>query len=142
MSRNPAKNTRRKPFERGNPGKPKGARRRTTVLAETLMRESAEDVTRAVIEAAKSGDMQAAKIVLDRIAPARRDNPVRFALPSIATAADAAKAMGAIVAAVSRGEFTPNEGAEVAEILEQFRKMLETSELDARIAALEERGQR
>jgi hypothetical protein len=51
----------------GNPrGRPKGARHRATILAEQLMQGDAEDVVRAVIAAAKGGDMTAAKIILDR----------------------------------------------------------------------------
>ena len=130
------------PGQSGNPaGKPRGARHKTTLLAEKLMQDDAEGVVKRVIEAAKGGDMTAARIVLDRIAPARRDSPVTIALPKIETAADAAKAMAAILAAVASGAVTPSEADQVAKIVAAFVSTLEASEFEARLLALEKRGQ-
>ncbi|HLN49346.1 MAG TPA: DUF5681 domain-containing protein [Steroidobacteraceae bacterium] len=58
----------------GNPaGKPKGVRNRATLMAalmaEKLMQDDAEEVIRAVIEKAKQGDMTAARLIIERIAP-------------------------------------------------------------------------
>ena len=119
----------------------KGARHRTTLLAEKLMQDDAEGVVKRVIEAAKGGDMTAARIVLDRIAPARRDSPVTIALPKIESAADAAKAMAAILAAVASGAVTPSEAEQVAKIVAAFVSTLEASEFEARLRALEKREQ-
>ena len=142
MSDEPGKNapkTRGRPFERGNPGRPKGARHKTTILAEKLMQDDAEDIVKKVVEAAKGGDLTAARLVLDRIAPARRDGPVRFELPKIETAAQASKAMGAILEAVAAGDITPGEAGEVGKIVEGFVKTLEANEFEARLRALEEK---
>ena len=131
------------PGQSGNPaGKPKGARHKTTLLAEKLMQDDAEAIVKAVLDSAKGGDMTAARIVLDRIAPARRDNPVSFELPKIESADDAAKAMAAIVAAVADGELTPGEAGEVSKIVDAFVRTLEATELEARLRALEERTTR
>jgi hypothetical protein len=130
------------PGQSGNPaGKPRGARHKTTLLAEKLMQDDAEGVVKRVIEAAKGGDMTAARIVLDRIAPARRDSPVTIALPKIESAADAAKAMAAILAAVASGAVTPSEADQVAKIVAAFVSTLEASEFEARLRALEKREQ-
>jgi hypothetical protein len=139
-TRKNAPNTRGKPFSRGNPGKPKGARHKTTLLAERLMHDDAADVTRAVIKAAKDGDMQAARIILDRIAPARRDNPVMFELPQIESASDASKAMGALLNAVASGDVTPGEGEAVARLIGGFIDALEANEFEMRLRTLEEKG--
>jgi hypothetical protein len=129
------------PGQSGNPaGKPKGARHKTTLLAEKLMQDDAEAVVKAVIASAKGGDMTAARIVLDRIAPARRDSPVTIALPKFESAADAAKAMAAILAAVASGAVTPSEADQVAKIIAAFVNTLEASEFEARLRALEERA--
>jgi hypothetical protein len=62
----------------GNPaGKPPGARARATRLAEKLMAGDAEAVVNAVVTAAKGGDMTAARLVLDRIAPPCRGRPTK-----------------------------------------------------------------
>ncbi len=48
------------------------------------------------------------------------------------------QAQAALVAAVSRGELTPSEAAEVSALLENQRRALETSDHEARLQALEE----
>jgi hypothetical protein len=125
----------------GNPaGKPKGARHKTTLLAEKLMQADAEAIVKAVLDSAKGGDMTAARIVLDRIAPARRDNPVAFELPKIESAADAVTAQTAILSAVANGEITPGEAAEVSKLIDGFVKAIELTEIDERLKRLEGRA--
>jgi hypothetical protein len=65
-----------------------------TLLAEQIMQDDAEDVVRAVLSAAKGGDMVAARLVLERILPARRGRPVVFALPTVQTPADLPLVLG------------------------------------------------
>jgi len=143
MAENTAGKQRGKPFPKGrsgNPrGKPKGARHKTTLLAEKLMQDDAENIVNAVLTAARSGDMTAARIVLDRIAPARRDNPVAFALPKIKRPADAVAASAAILSAVADGRLTPGEALEDSKLIEGFVKALEVAELEQRLNELEER---
>ena len=103
------------------------------------MQDDAEAVVNVVVSAAKGGDLTAARIVLDRIAPARRDNPVAFALPTIGSAADAATVMVSILAAVAAGEISPSEGAEVAKLLDAFTHTLEARDFERRLEALEQR---
>jgi hypothetical protein len=64
---------------------------------------------------------------------------VRFHLPAITTAREAAEAASAVLAAVSGGEITPLEGATVMALIEQYRRALEASDFEARISALEAR---
>ncbi len=133
--------TRFKPGVSGNPtGKPKGARNRTTLAIEALFDGEAETLTRKAIELAKKGDMVALRLCLDRIAPAKKDAPVAFELPALESAADAAKAAGAILEAVAIGDLTPSEGTAVAGLVETFRRTLETEEIEDRIRALEMKG--
>lgn len=53
------------------------------------------------------------------------------------TGADAAKAAGAVLAAVAEGDLTPFEAVQIMALIETFRKTLETCDLEARVAALE-----
>jgi hypothetical protein len=124
-------------FGPGNPGKPRGARHRATQAALALLEGEAGALTRKAVETALAGDTAALRLCLERIAPPRKDAPVTFTLPSMATAADAAQAAGAVLAAVAEGELTPLEGAQIMALIETFRKTLETCELEARVAALE-----
>ena len=132
-----------RPFSKGasgNPsGRPAGARNKATVAMEKLLDDEAETLTRKAIEMAKAGDGPALRLCMDRLLPARRDRHVTFALPSIETAADAAKAAGALLLAVSAGEITPQEAAELGKLIEGYVKALEASEFEERLARLEQR---
>ena len=128
------------PGNRGNPaGKPKGARHRTTVMLEKILADGAEAVVHAMVEAAKSGDVQAGKIILDRIVPVRKGRPVPIDLPEVTTADGVLKALGAVVVAMSRGELTPDEAQTVAAVVAAPKAIIETQELERRLLALEER---
>jgi hypothetical protein len=69
--------------------------------------------------------------------PPRREKPVRFQLPALQSAADAAGAMVAITAGVAAGEVTPGEAAELSRLVEAYVKALEASEFDRRLRAIE-----
>lgn len=133
-----ATNTRGKPFQPGNPGKPKGARNRATKALETLLGNSAEDVAMAVIRAARNGDTAAARLVLERVLPARKDQPLEIDLPPISGAESLLAAGGTVLKAVAEGELTPAEGDGLMTLIERQRRLVEATELETRIAALEQ----
>jgi hypothetical protein len=125
-------------FGPGNPGKPKGTRHKATRAALVLLEGEGEALTRKAVELALQGDTTALRLCLERIAPPRRDAPVAFALPPMKSARDAAQAAAAIVEAVAAGDLTPTEGAHVMGLVDAYRRTLETSDLESRLAALEE----
>jgi hypothetical protein len=104
---------------------------------EALLDGEAEAIVRKAIEKAKAGDSIALRMCLERIVPVRRDRPVGFCFPPIKTAGDAVAATGSLVAAVSSGDITPSEAAELSKLIEGFVKSLEVTELAERIAKLE-----
>jgi hypothetical protein len=124
-------------FAPGNSGKPRGARHKATLAALNLLEGQSEALTKKAVDMAMEGDTVALRLCLERIAPPRRDAPVAFSLPAMNGAQEAAKAAASIIEAVSIGELTPQEGAVVMALIETYRRTLETSELDARVAALE-----
>ena len=132
-----ASNTRGKPFERGNPGKPKGARHRVTLAAETLLEGEAEAITRKAIELAKSGDGPALRLCMDRIYPARKDRPVRFGLPPLEKVGDAVAANAALVGAVASGDLTPSEAGELAKLVDAYTRAVEATDIQDRLTKLE-----
>lgn len=129
------------PGQSGNPaGKPRGTRHKALIALDAIGAAGAEDVLRKVVEDAKAGDIRAAEILLRRVWPERKGRLVEFDLPPIAGAADAVKAVAAIVDAVATGELTPDEAQAVASVVEIQRRAIETAELAERIAALEARA--
>jgi hypothetical protein len=125
----------------GNPaGRPKGLRNKATLAMEALLDGEGEAITRKAIELALTGDGPALRLCLERLLPARRDRPVAFTLPTIATASDAATAAAALITAVAAGELTPTEAGELGKLIEAYVRTLEASEFEARLAVLEERA--
>ena len=120
--------TRGRPFEPGNPGRPKGSRNKATLAAEALLDGEAEALTRKAIELALAGDVTALRLCWDRIVPARKDRPVTFALPNLEHANDAVMASAAIVEAVANGDLTPSEAAELSKVIDSFARTLEAAD--------------
>jgi hypothetical protein len=130
--------TKYKPGQSGNPfGKPKGTRHRITLLAERLLDDDAEAVVEKCVQLAKEGDLSAIKIVMDRLIPPRKDRPVSIDLPLIESIADASRAMAKVSQAVAEGSVTPLEAQVLSGVLENYRKVVETTELEQRITELE-----
>lgn len=124
-------------FGDGNPGRPKGSRHKTTLALEALIDGQAEELTQAAIDKALEGDTTALRLCLERLVPPRKDTPVQFDLPPISNAKEAAEAAQHVLQAVSDGELTPLEAASVMGLLERYRRILELSEIEGRVVALE-----
>ena len=141
-NRNSGANTGRNPdgtFAPGTPGKPKGSRHRATQAVQALLDGEAQAITLKAVQMALEGDGAALRLCLERIVPPRRDAPISFSLPPMATASDAATAAASVLAAVADGEMTPTEGAHVMALIETYRRTLETTEIEKRLKDLEER---
>jgi hypothetical protein len=131
------------PGQSGNAhGRPIGSKNKTTLAAEALLDGEAEKLTRKAIDLAFKGNVACLRLCLDRIAPPRRDRPVRFALPTLNSAADATNALAAITSAVAYGELTPTEAAELSRVIEATVKAIEVTDVERRLSALEERQNR
>jgi hypothetical protein len=104
---------------------------------EALLDGEAETLTRKAIELATAGDMQALRLCLDRIAPARKDRLVQIDIPSLNSAEDAVKASAAIVAALSAGELTPSEASELGKLVASYVAALTATDFEKRLAQLE-----
>ncbi len=127
-----------KPGQSGNPkGRPKGARNKTTIALEALLDGEAEEITRKAIEKAKEGDMAAIRLCVERLIPPRKDSPVSFELPEMTNCIDASEAMAGILSAVAKGDITPTEATAISGLVENYRKTLETVELEERLRELE-----
>lgn len=124
-------------FAKGNPGKQPGTTLKSTRAVEDLMNGERDKLSRKAIDLALDGDTTALRLCLERIAPPRKDGPVRFDLPSIGSAQEASDAAAAVLQAVADGELTPLEGATVMGLIENYRRVLETTEFEDRLTKLE-----
>lgn len=122
----------------GNPaGRPRGSKNKVLLALDMIGAEAAEGVLNKAVEAAKGGDIRAAELILSRCWPARKGRTVAFPLPPVQSAADVLAAVSAVVAAVAAGDLTPDEGQQLAAVLEASRKTIELADVERRLAALE-----
>ena len=124
-------------FTSGNRGKPMGARNKATQAVQDLLEGQTEALTQAAIDKALAGDTTAMRLCLERIVPARKDTPIKFELPPISNAQDAATAAASVLGEVAAGSVTPLEGATVMGLLDQYRRTVEASDFEKRLEALE-----
>lgn len=129
------------PFKKGksgNPrGRPQGSRNKATIACEELLDGEAKAITRKAIELAKNGDGYAMRLCLERLLPPRKDRPVTFVLPNIASADDAMKVYAALLKAVAAGDVTPAEAGELSRVVDGFGRAIEATEHERRLATLE-----
>ncbi len=126
-------------FEKGNPGGPGRPPGRTAASAffDKMGSEAAEEILQTVLGAARAGNLRAAEIVLTRLWPQRKGAPVNFTLPRMEKPQDLVTAQAALIEAMGEGALTPEEGASVSAVLKAHRAAIETTNLEARIVALE-----
>jgi hypothetical protein len=132
--------TRFKPGQSGNPkGRTTGSRPKALVALDALGEGEAEAIVLAMIEQAKNGDATAGRMILDRVWPARRGARLQFDLPDVAKPEDLPDAIQAINLQTAEGDISPDEATLIVGLLDAQRRAMETSDLAARLAALEER---
>ncbi len=126
-------------FEKGNPGGPGRPPGRSIAyeLLDRLGEDKAEELFKAVLQQAHDGKPQAATILMNRIWPRRRGRPVNLALPPIKGARDLLAAQSAVAQALSDGELTPQEAADVSTVLEKHRRMVDLVQVEERVKTLE-----
>lgn len=139
--RNNAENTRGVPFARGNPGRRKGSRNKTTIAVEALIEGQHAALTAKLIAKALEGDMTALKLCLDRLAPVRRDAPVCIDLPEVKDARGLVAASAAVLAEMAKGDITPPEAASIMATLSAHKQLIETFDLEVRLKEVEKRMQ-
>lgn len=126
-----------KPGQSGNPaGKPVGTKNKRTLVAEVL-EQGVEDVARAMLTEAKNGDVQAAKLVLERIVPPLRNEGPRVEF-DLSTDKPFAEQGAEVLKAVSLGKLDPSLGKMLIECLSAVAGLREHDQFGARLAQLEQ----
>jgi len=128
-------------WQPGRSGNPSGRRPGTGKVAalREQINEAVPNIVKAMVERALDGDPAAARLLVERAIPALRpeERPVPVALPADAPLADQGRA---ILAAAAAGELAPSQAVALLSGLSAMAKLVETDELAARVAALEERA--
>ncbi|WP_292078032.1 DUF5681 domain-containing protein [Brevundimonas sp. UBA7838] len=118
-------------------GRPKGIQDRRTKVAQALAGD-APAIVRVVVEAALEGDMQAASLVMSRVAPTLRSqgSPVTF---DFDPSASIGRQMEQVLSAIARGEVPPDVGHQIIASVQALSQIRAVEELEGRLIALEER---
>jgi len=126
------------PGQSGNPaGRLRGSRNRSTLALEAIFESEAEALSHKAIEQALAGDGGAMKLCLDRLLSPRRDRSITFDLPTIETAEDLPKATAALLRAVSSGQITPSEAADIGKAVSAHIDAITAADLSRRLADIE-----
>jgi hypothetical protein len=123
-------------FKKGVSGNPKGRERGQTPAAK-LRKSIVQDmpeIINTLVALAKSGDVQAAKVLLDRVCPPLKPQALTISLPVNGSLAD----QGAeIIRATLAGQIPPDIGSQLITALAAQAKIIEIDELTRRIEKLE-----
>ena len=145
LAENTGKKQRGRPFKAGrsgNPeGRPRGSRNKATMAVEALLDGEAKAIARKAVEKALEGDIAALRLCLERLLPPRRDRPVVFDIPKIEGVSDALNASSAVLTACAAGTLSPGEAVEIMGLISSHVRVLEMTEIEASLTALEKARQ-
>lgn len=120
-------------WAKGQSGNPGGRSGQTQAIRAKLA-EGADAVTRKVLAAAKKGDMQACRLILERLVPPIKptSDAVQFELDDT----DLPSAARSIMRAVAGGKLPPDQGKWLIEGLGAVARIIEVAELQKAVEAL------
>ena len=123
------------PGQCGNPkGRPKGARDRRSNLRYGLLKE-VPAILKTLAAAAKGGDIQAARLILERSLPALKTAAEPLTLPG----ADSPASQGrTVLGACAQGDISPDEAATLLQAISAQARVVEVEELTQRVEQLEQ----
>ena len=127
-----------RPFQPGNPGRPPGSRNKTTQVLEQLAEGQAEQIFQKVLEGALAGDVSCQRMLLDRLWPLRKGQPINVDMPPINTPQDVFPAIVSIWKAMREGCLTAEEATALSVVIDRSIQAIQLHDIAKRITALEE----
>lgn len=122
-------------FKPGTSGNPGGRSGKTKALRDKLVKGS-DSVAAVVLKAAKGGDMQACRLILERMVPALKpvSEPIQFELDD----SDLPSCARSILAAVAAGTLPPDQGKALIDSVASMARVIEVAELEKQLSELRE----
>lgn len=122
-------------FAKGQTGNPGGRPGNLAKLRKTLT-DGSEAVAKVVLAAAKKGDMQACRLVLERIVPTLKPmtEPVTFDLDDT----DLITTARSIMRAIAAGTLPTEQGKALLDAVVGMSRVIEVAELEKQLAELRE----
>ena len=125
-----------KPGQSGNPkGKTPGSGELQRLRASIA--EHVPSILEQLVTAAQGGDVQAARLILERVLPPVKatEQAIELDLPEGGTLTTTGRA---VLSAVASGDLAPSQGAALLGAIGSLARVIEIDELDARLTKLEE----
>lgn len=128
------------PWRKGQSGNPNGRRAKGLATAERLRNALVKDlpaILESVVNAAKGGDMAAARTILDRVLPPLKAMEIpAFLAPLEGSLTDKGQA---VLSAMAGGTLAPGQAAQILGAIAAQARVVEVDELSRRLEALEQR---
>jgi hypothetical protein len=123
-------------FRAGKSGNPTGRPKTESARLRAILADHGDDVVKMVLDAALAGDLQAAKLVLERISPPLKAQaaPILLDLPGSENATATA---AAIIRAAADGDLPPDVAAQLVAAVGTLARIIEIDELKDRLESLE-----
>lgn len=133
-----------RPGESGNPsGRKPGTgmqqRLRSGLLDAVGGADALNKIVTKLKKQALAGDVQSARLLLERLVPPLRSVDAPVTLPALEAAQGLTEAGQAVLHAIARGEVTPDTGAALLSALGAHARIRDADEIERRLAALEGR---
>ena len=132
-----------RPFPVGNKlgrGRPKGSRNKKTLVAQELLENYSAAIMRDAIAKARARDAPTQRYLLSLIVPRRKDLPVKFGRLPMRNAQELCSSSEKLMKKVATGKISVAEASGLTELMEQRRRIIETSLRETRLCAIEERA--
>ena len=123
-------------FKKGQSGNPSGRPKDTTTASKVRKQidTAIPEVIDNVVSQALDGDMQAAKILIDRVCPPLKSQALPIQIPAGETLTEAGYN---VVDATMNGNVSPDIGASMITALSNQAKLVEMEELNKRLTRIE-----
>jgi len=125
-----------RPFAKGNPGKPKGARAHANRYLDHIKGSDLKEIVSVLVEKSKLGHTPSIEILLSRLAPVPVDRRVSFDWPADLNTAGVGRAFDSVLLAIGESRLSISEGLALGALLEKRAKVLDTGEIQTEIAEL------
>ncbi|HAT1728427.1 TPA: hypothetical protein RGI49_000832 [Legionella pneumophila] len=132
--------TKFKKGQSGNPsGKKTGTLNKRTRLAK-LLEPHAEGLINKTVELALDGDVNALRLCIERLIPKATSQQIQMDLKGVDTENfDSLSVIGKnVIAAISTGDMTPDDGRQLMGILDSQRKLIEHTDIIRKLEELED----
>jgi hypothetical protein len=102
-----------------------------------MLEGESQELLRKAIELGKAGNLHALQLCLDRLMPPPRDRSVCFDMPPMRNLDDISLGVTSLMAAISEGKITPQQGELLFRILAGHATIMNAQDLERRVEKLE-----